>query len=137
MVQTEKQVVARDDGCCFFKMSQYSHTDRGTFLCRMDEEESDIGLSGGSFIIKDPPQIGVGGEVRPRSRPKPKVKSQTVAGIALPGLAEVLNKKNISTGDVVCGIDEQRVQKVGNGAKKLAMCANNNGEERKKTRGDW
>ena len=106
LTEADLQVVARVEGFCFFKTSHYGHTDRGTFLCRMDEEESDIGLSGGSFIIKDPPQMGAGGEVRPRSRPKPKVKSQTVAGIALPGLAEVLNKKNISTGDVVCGIDD-------------------------------
>ena len=73
----------------------------------MDEEEIDVGLSGaGSFIIKDPPQTGAGSEVRPRSKPKLKVKSQTVAGIALPGLAEVLKTKNISMGNVVCGIGD-------------------------------
>ena len=67
----------------------------------MDKEETDVASSGGSFVIKDPPQTGAGGEVRPRTRPKPKVKSQTVAGIALPGLAEVLSKRNISKGHVV------------------------------------
>ena len=71
----------------------------------MDEEETGFALPGGSFIIKDPPQMGAGGEARPRTRTKPKVKSQTVAGIALPGLAEVLSKKNIVKDDVVSGFE--------------------------------
>ena len=58
----------------------------------MDEDHSVA--SGGSFIIKDPPQEG--GEVRPRTKPKPKVKSQTVSGIALPGLADALSKKKVA-----------------------------------------
>ena len=66
----------------------------------MDEEPSVT--SGGSFIIKDPPQLGAEGEVRPRTKPKPKIKSQTVSGIALPGLAEVLIKKKIAAEDKVC-----------------------------------
>lgn len=66
----------------------------------MDEEPSVV--SGGSFIIKDPPQMGAEGEVRPRTKPKPKIKSQTVSGIALPGLAEVLSKKKIAAEDKVC-----------------------------------
>lgn len=60
----------------------------------MDEEETEVGSSGGSFIIKNHPQLASGSELRPRTRPKHKMKSQTVAGIALPGLAEVLSKKN-------------------------------------------
>ena len=60
----------------------------------MDEDHSVA--SGGSFIIKDPPQVGSGGEVRPRTKPKPKVKSQTVSGIALPGLADALSKKKVA-----------------------------------------
>ena len=67
----------------------------------MDEDETLVGLSGGNFIIKDPPQMDAGGEVKPRTRPKPKVKSQTVAGIALPGLAQALSKKNLHKDDVV------------------------------------
>jgi len=66
----------------------------------MDEEPSVE--SGESFIIKDPPQMGAEGEVRPRTKPKPKIKSQTVSGIALPGLAEVLSKKKIAAEDKVC-----------------------------------
>ncbi|KAL9980202.1 hypothetical protein ACROYT_G008757 [Oculina patagonica] len=63
----------------------------------MDEEES-VAL-GGSFIIKDPPQMGAEGGVRPRTKPKPKMKSQTVSGISLPGLAEALSKKQIAAED--------------------------------------
>lgn len=63
----------------------------------MDEEFSDA--AGGSFIFKDPPLMAAESEVRPRTKPKPKVKSQTVSGIALPGLAEVLNKKKITAED--------------------------------------
>ena len=66
----------------------------------MDEEPSVA--SDGSFIFKNPPQMGVEGEVRPRTKPKPKTKSQTVSGIALPGLAEVLSKKKIAEEDKVC-----------------------------------
>ena len=65
-----------------------------TFPSRMDEEQGVA--SGGSFIIKDPPQMGAQGEVKPRTKPKPKIKSQTVSGIALPGLAEVLSKKQLA-----------------------------------------
>lgn len=67
----------------------------------MNEEETGVGLSGGSFIIKDPSQMGEGGELKPRAKPKPKVKSQTVAGIALPGLAQALSKKNVHKDDMV------------------------------------
>lgn len=67
----------------------------------MDEDETGVGLSGGNFIIKDPPQMRAGGEVKPRTKPKPKVKSQTVAGIALPGLAQALSKKNLHKDHVV------------------------------------
>ena len=70
------------------------------FHFRMDEEFSDA--TGGSFIFKDPPLMAAESEVRPRTKPKPKVKSQTVSGIALPGLAEVLNKKKITAEDKVC-----------------------------------
>lgn len=70
------------------------------FHFRMDEEFSDA--AGGSFIFKDPPLTAAESEVRPRTKPKPKVKSQTVSGIALPGLAEVLNKKKITAEDKVC-----------------------------------
>ena len=70
------------------------------FNFRMDEEPSVA--SGGVFIIKDPAQLSGTGEVRPRARPKPKIKSQTVSGIALPGLAEVLSKKKIAAEDKVC-----------------------------------
>ena len=71
------------------------------YYCRMDEEETEVGSSGGSFIIKNHPQLGSGSELRPRTRPKHKMKSQTVAGIALPGLAEVLSKKNAIKDNVV------------------------------------
>ena len=70
------------------------------FNFRMDEEPSVA--SDGVFIIKDPAQLSGTGEVRPRTRPKPKIKSQTVSGIALPGLAEVLSKKKIAAEDKVC-----------------------------------
>lgn len=60
----------------------------------MDEDRSVT--SGGSFIIKNSPQSGAGDVVRPRTKPKPKVKSQTVSGIALPGLADALNKKQVA-----------------------------------------
>ena len=43
--------------------------------------------------MKNPPHSGVGEAVRPRTKPKPKVKSQTVSGIALPGLPDALKKK--------------------------------------------
>lgn len=66
----------------------------------MDEEQGVA--SGGSFIIKDPPKLGAEGEVRPRTKPKPKIKSQTVSGIALPGLADALSKKQIAAEDKVC-----------------------------------
>lgn len=68
----------------------------------MDEEETGAGLSGDSFIFKDRLQMEPSGDdVRPSRKPKPKVKSQTVSGIALPGLAEMLNKNNASKADVV------------------------------------
>lgn len=68
----------------------------------MDEEETGAGLAGVIFIFKDRPQVEPSGDdVRPSRKPKPKVKSQTVAGIALPGLAEMLNKNNASKADVV------------------------------------
>lgn len=70
------------------------------FNFRMDEEPSVA--SGGFFIIKDPAQLGGKGEVRSRTKPKPKFKSQTVSGIALPGLAEVLSKRKIAAEDKVC-----------------------------------
>jgi len=66
----------------------------------MDEEPNVA--SGGFFTIKDPAQLSGTGEVRQRTRPKPKIKSQTVSGIALPGLAEVLSKKKIAAEDKVC-----------------------------------
>ena len=70
----------------------------------MDEEYSDA--SSRSFIFKDPPHFAAAeSEVRPRTKPKPKVKSQTVSGIALPGLAEVLSKKKITAEDKVCRIE--------------------------------
>ena len=43
--------------------------------------------------MKNPPHSGVGEAVRPRTKPKPKVKSQTVSGIALPGLADASRRK--------------------------------------------
>ena len=66
----------------------------------MDEEP--CVASDESFIIKHPPRMGAEGEVRPRTKPKPKTKSQTVSGIALPGLAEVLSKKKSIAEDKVC-----------------------------------
>ncbi|RMX42848.1 hypothetical protein pdam_00005093, partial [Pocillopora damicornis] len=67
----------------------YSH-----FNFRMEEDHSVT--PGGGFIIKNPPQWDVGEAVRPRTKPKPKVKSKTVSGIALPGLADALIKKQIA-----------------------------------------
>lgn len=67
----------------------------------MDEEGTGTGLSGVILIFKDRLQVeSSDDDVRPPRKPKPKVKSQTVAGIALPGLAEMLNKNNANKADV-------------------------------------
>ena len=74
----------------------------------MDEEGTGTGLSGVIFIFKDRPQAEPSDDdVRPPRKPKPKVKSQTVAGIALPGLAEMLNKNNANKADVVSAVFSQ------------------------------
>ena len=70
------------------------------------EEDRSV-TSGGGFIIKNPPQWDVGGAVRPRTKPKPKVKSKTVSGIALPGLADALIKKQIATENKVGPSEKQ------------------------------
>lgn len=62
---------------------------------------------GGGFIIKNPPQWDVGEAVRPRTKPKPKVKSQTVSGIALPGLADALKKKKVAAENKVGPLGKQ------------------------------
>ncbi|XP_027047872.1 uncharacterized protein LOC113675478 [Pocillopora damicornis] len=74
---------------CKSRSGTYSH-----FNFRMEEDHSVT--PGGGFIIKNPPQWDVGEAVRPRTKPKPKVKSKTVSGIALPGLADALIKKQIA-----------------------------------------
>ena len=45
--------------------------------------------------------------MRPRTKPKPKVKSQTVSGIALPGLADALKKKKVAAKNKVGPLGKQ------------------------------
>ena len=56
---------------------------------------------------KEPASFGVGEAVRPRTKPKPKVKSQTVSGIALPGLADALKKKKVAAENKVGPLGKQ------------------------------
>ena len=56
---------------------------------------------------KEPVSFGVGEAVRPRTKPKPKVKSQTVSGIALPGLADALKKKKVAAKNKVGPLGKQ------------------------------
>ena len=61
-----------------------------------------MGLSGESFIFKEPPKMPAGNDgIKQRSKPKHKKKSHTVSGIVLPGLAETLKTRNSSSRDVV------------------------------------
>ena len=70
------------------------------------EEDRSV-TPGGGFIIKNPPQWDVGEAVRPRTKPKPKVKSKTVSGIALPGLADALIKKQIAAENKVGPLEKK------------------------------
>lgn len=65
------------------------------------DEDTGMGLSGESFIFKEPPKMPAGNDgIKQRSKPKHKKKSHTVSGIVLPGLAETLKTRNSSTRDV-------------------------------------
>ena len=62
----------------------------------MDEGEGVKSLPlQGNFVIKDLPQWSDSEGPKPRTKPKHRVKSKTVSGIALPGLADELNRKRM------------------------------------------
>ena len=50
--------------------------------------------------LKPSPLIGPGEGLKPKVAPKPKVKSKTVAGIALPGPAEAIHARQLKKTEV-------------------------------------